>query len=49
MIGLCLGDPTGIGPEVSLKALAAEAGADQTRYLLIGDGPLLAKLNASLR
>ena len=36
-IGITLGDVTGVGPEVTLKALAAEAGQDQTRYLLIGD------------
>jgi 4-hydroxythreonine-4-phosphate dehydrogenase len=36
-IGISLGDITGIGPEVTLKALAAEANADDTRYLLIGD------------
>ena len=35
-IGVSLGDITGIGPEVTLKALAFEAG-DDTRYLLIGD------------
>ena len=32
-----MGDVTGIGPEVTLKALATEASADDTRYLLIGD------------
>lgn len=37
MIGICLGDVTGIGSEVTLKALAAEAARDNTRYLLIGD------------
>ena len=36
-IGISLGDITGIGPEVTLKALAVEAQADDTRYLLIGD------------
>jgi 4-hydroxythreonine-4-phosphate dehydrogenase len=36
-IGVSLGDRTGIGPEVTLKALAAEASGDDTRYLLIGD------------
>lgn len=36
-IGISLGDVTGIGPEVTLKALASEADTDQTRYLLIGD------------
>ena len=36
-IAISLGDVTGIGPEVTLKALAAEAEEDDTRYLLIGD------------
>ena len=36
-IAISLGDVTGIGPEVTLKALAAEADRDNTRYLLIGD------------
>ena len=36
-IGISLGDATGVGPEVALKAIAAEAGQDETRYLLIGD------------
>ncbi|HEY3861719.1 MAG TPA: 4-hydroxythreonine-4-phosphate dehydrogenase PdxA [Verrucomicrobiae bacterium] len=34
---ISLGDVTGIGPEVTLKALAAEAKQDGARYLLIGD------------
>jgi 4-hydroxythreonine-4-phosphate dehydrogenase len=36
-IGICLGDVTGIGPEVTLKALASEGGAGNTEFLLIGD------------
>jgi 4-phospho-D-threonate 3-dehydrogenase / 4-phospho-D-erythronate 3-dehydrogenase len=36
-IGITLGDVTGIGPEVALKAVAAEAQNDDRRYLLIGD------------
>jgi 4-hydroxythreonine-4-phosphate dehydrogenase len=36
-IGITLGDVTGVGPEVVLKTLALEAGADDFRYLLIGD------------
>lgn len=36
-ITISLGDITGIGPEVALKALAAESGKDDFRYLLIGD------------
>jgi 4-hydroxythreonine-4-phosphate dehydrogenase len=37
IIAIALGDLTGVGPEVTLKALAAELGVDETRYLLIGD------------
>ncbi len=45
-IGISLGDITGVGPEVTLKALALEAQADDTRYLLIGDTKLAQRLNA---
>ncbi|MEI7727992.1 MAG: 4-hydroxythreonine-4-phosphate dehydrogenase PdxA [Verrucomicrobiota bacterium] len=48
MIGITLGDVTGIGPEVALKALAAEVNADSTRYLLLGDFPGLQRLNLQL-
>lgn len=37
MIAITLGDMTGIGPEVTLKALAAEAAQDDEHYLLVGD------------
>ena len=47
-IGIALGDVTGIGPEVALKALAAEATADDTGYLLIGDTTQLRRLNEHL-
>jgi 4-hydroxythreonine-4-phosphate dehydrogenase len=47
-IGLSLGDVTGIGPEVTLKALAAEAESDDTRYLLIGDAEHTCQLNRRL-
>jgi len=47
-IGISLGDVTGIGPEVTLKALAAGADADDWRYLLIGDPALLDRLNRAL-
>ena len=36
-MGISLGDATGIGPEVTLKALAAECPRDDTRYVLFGD------------
>ena len=47
-IGISLGDVTGIGPEVTLKALALEAPADTTRYLLIGDAEHARRLNEQL-
>jgi 4-hydroxythreonine-4-phosphate dehydrogenase len=43
-----LGDITGIGPEVTLKALSVEASADDTRYLLIGDAEHARRLNEQL-
>jgi len=47
-IGITLGDVTGVGPEVTLKALAAEAAVDSTRYLLIGDEGYARRLNEKL-
>ena len=47
-IGITLGDVTGIGPEVTLKALASEPANDETRYLLIGDEGYLQRLNEKL-
>jgi 4-hydroxythreonine-4-phosphate dehydrogenase len=44
-IGISLGDVTGVGPEVALKAVAAEAGRDATKYLFIGDEKNLQQLN----
>jgi len=48
IIGISLGDITGIGPEVALKALAAEARSGSTRYLLIGDGEHTRRLSRQL-
>ena len=47
-IGIALGDVTGIGPEVALKALAAEAATDDSRYLLLGDAAHLRRLKEQL-
>jgi 4-hydroxythreonine-4-phosphate dehydrogenase len=47
-LGIALGDITGIGPEVTLKAIAAEAERDDTRYRLIGDAEHLRGLNRKL-
>jgi len=47
-IGISLGDVTGIGPEVTLKALVTEAPTDRSRYLLIGDAAHTRALNTQL-
>jgi 4-hydroxythreonine-4-phosphate dehydrogenase len=47
-IGISLGDVTGVGPEVALKAVAAEIGRDDTKYLFIGDAKTLGRLNRTL-
>jgi 4-hydroxythreonine-4-phosphate dehydrogenase len=47
-IAITLGDITGVGPEVTLKALAAEGAPDELRYLLIGDAPSTLRLNEAL-
>jgi 4-hydroxythreonine-4-phosphate dehydrogenase len=44
-IGISLGDVTGVGPEVALKAVAAEAARDDAKYLFIGDEKILSRLN----
>lgn len=43
-----MGDPSGIGPEVALKALG-RVEADSFKYLLLGDAGRIQSLNASLR
>ncbi len=47
-IGISLGDVTGVGPEVALKAVAAEAAKDDAKYLFIGDETILRRLNEKL-
>lgn len=47
-IGITLGDVTGIGPEVTLKALAAEPQSDDTRYVIIGDAGYARRANQQL-
>jgi 4-hydroxythreonine-4-phosphate dehydrogenase len=49
LIGITVGDVTGVGPEVTLKALAEEAPKDEARYLLIGDESVLHRLNEQLQ
>jgi 4-hydroxythreonine-4-phosphate dehydrogenase len=41
LIGLMLGDPTGIGPEIAAKVLASGAVADAARIVVIGDARVL--------
>jgi len=48
LIAIALGDAGGIGPEVALKAVAAELATDDSRYLLIGDESLVRLLNEQL-
>jgi 4-hydroxythreonine-4-phosphate dehydrogenase len=47
-VGISLGDITGIGPEVTLKALALEGPADGARYLLLGEIDSLRALSRRL-
>jgi 4-hydroxythreonine-4-phosphate dehydrogenase len=44
-IGISLGDVTGVGPEVALKAAKIEAKKDDCKYLFIGDETIPARLN----
>jgi 4-hydroxythreonine-4-phosphate dehydrogenase len=46
-IGISLGDPSGIGPEVTLKALARTE-SDSFKYLLLGDANSLRRLNVNI-
>lgn len=47
-IAIALGDPSGIGPEVALKAIAAEWNSDNARYVVVGCARLVRELNDSL-
>jgi len=47
-IAIALGDVTGIGTEVTLKALAADLDQDDARYLLLGDEGCLQRTRARL-
>lgn len=47
-IAITVGDPAGIGPEISLKALASELAQDQVCYTLFGNKTQLLGLNAAL-
>jgi 4-hydroxythreonine-4-phosphate dehydrogenase len=47
-IGIAIGDVTGIGPEVALKALRLEMDGGKNPFLLIGDFQRLQQLNQQL-
>ena len=47
-IGLTMGDPAGIGPEVTLKALADDGVRDAARVVVYGDYDHLASLRDRL-
>ena len=49
LIAIALGDPAGIGPEVALKAVAAERDIDAARYVFVGDEALVRSVNEELR
>jgi 4-hydroxythreonine-4-phosphate dehydrogenase len=48
-IAITVGDVTGVGPEVTLKALAAESPQDDCSYVVFGDADQLRELNAHLK
>ena len=48
IIALASGDAGGIGPEVTLKAIAAELPRDASRYVIVGDGKMLEAINQKL-
>jgi 4-hydroxythreonine-4-phosphate dehydrogenase len=47
-IGIALGDVTGVGPEVALKAVAVESKKDSAHYVFIGDVAVAERLNKKL-
>ena len=48
-LAISIGDITGIGPEVALKALASELKRDEAKYLLLGDLKCLERVNHQLK
>src|SRR5437879_3782006 len=48
LLGISIGDFTGIGPEVTLKALASELESDDARFELISDVEQTQELNRRL-
>ena len=48
VVGITMGDPAGVGPEVIMKALARKDAYALCRPLVIGDSAQLARANALL-
>jgi 4-hydroxythreonine-4-phosphate dehydrogenase len=48
-IGITLGDPGGIGPEVTLKALSIKEALPQAFYILFGSSPVIEKQKRALK
>jgi 4-hydroxythreonine-4-phosphate dehydrogenase len=48
LLGIAMGDFTGIGPEVTLKAVASELETDDARFELLGDVEQTLELNRQL-
>ncbi len=49
VVGISMGDPAGVGPEIIAKALAEPSVAKRCRPLVIGDGSVMAEALALLR
>ena len=47
-IGITMGDPAGVGPEIIVKSLAAMPAADRARYRIFGNRESLAAAKAVL-
>ena len=48
-IGITLGDPSGIGPEIVCKALASMSPEEQSNVLLIGNQDVISRANALIQ
>ena len=48
-IVITMGDPSGVGPEVTVKALAALAPAERGRFAIVGDRAVLNRAIAASR
>lgn len=47
-IGISLGDPGGVGPEIVLKALSERSSLPEARYIVFGGGTILAEAAETL-